>query len=88
MFVLYNIDWGGTAERLKAHDEAWKKACDETEGVEYMGRYKPWNKKYHWTYFTKVKDLPTWYGASSNYEWDRDPKEMIHTELEFYGGPQ
>ncbi len=88
VFVLYHMDWDRTDERLKAHDEAWKKACDETEGAELLGRYMPWTKKYHWTYITKVKDLPTWYEAVQKSEWKRDRKEITQDELEFYGGPQ
>ncbi len=88
MFVLYHIDWDGTEERLKTHDEDWKKACEKTEGAEYLGRYMPWTKKYHWTYITKVKDLPTWYEATRKSEWKSDPKEITHGEVEFYGGPQ
>ena len=74
MLVLYHFDWGGTDERLKAHDEAWKNACEKTEGAEYLGRYNPWNKKYHWTAVTKVKDLPTWYEVTKKFEWKRDLK--------------
>lgn len=88
MLVLYHEDWGGTDERLTARAEAWKKACEKTEGAEYLGRYKPWNKKYHWTYVTNVKDMQTWIEATQESEWIIDPKEITHLELEFYGGPQ
>ena len=82
------MDWDGTDERLKAHNEAWKKACEKTEGAKYLGRYMPWNKKYHWTYVTKVKDLSTWLETTQNFEWERDYKEITHHEIEFYSGPQ
>jgi hypothetical protein len=88
VLVLYHFDWGGTDERLKAHDEAWKKACEKTEGAEYLGRYNPYNKKYHWTAVTKVKDLPTWYEVTKKFEWKRDLKATTHDELELYSGPQ
>ena len=88
MLVLYHMDWGGTDERLKARDEDWKKACEKTEGAEYLGRYVPWNKSYHWTYVTNVKDIQTWREATQKSEWKRDPKEIINSELEFYGGPR
>ncbi len=82
------MDWGGTDERLKARDENWKKACEKTEGAEYLGRYVPWNKRYHWTYVTNVTDIQTWREATQKSEWKREPNEIINSELEFYSGPQ
>ena len=82
------MDWDGTDERLKARDEAYKKASEKTEGAKLLGRYMPWNKKYHWTYIVKVKDLPTYAAMMQNFEWERDYKEITHGEVEFYGGPQ
>ena len=86
MLVLWHADWSGTDESLKEREEAWKKACEKTEGAEFLGRYRPWNKKYQWTFVTKVKDLPTWYETTQNEE--RRARGTTHWELEFYGGPQ
>ncbi|MBA7661058.1 hypothetical protein ES703_69070 [subsurface metagenome] len=87
MLVLSHIDWNGTNERLLEYDEAEKKACEKTEGAEYLGRFMPWNKKYHWTSITKVKDISTFQAMMQNLEWDRDYKEITHGEAEFYAGP-
>ena len=88
MIILAHFDWYGTAEKLKEYDEAWKKAAEKTEGAKFMGRYGPWNKKYHWTNITKVKDINTWMKLGESFEWDRDYKEISHFVLEIYGGPQ
>ena len=81
MLALYHMDWGGTADRLKAREEAWKKACEKTEGADFLGRYKPWNKRYHWTFVTKVKDLQTWLETVQNQEWESGNKETTHDEM-------
>ena len=49
-----------------------------------MGRYGPWNKKYHWTYFTKVKDISTWQKMNDSWEEERDYKELTHQVLDIY----
>jgi len=49
-----------------------------------MGRYGPWNTKYHWTYFTKVKDISTWQKMNDDWEGERDYKELTHQVLDIY----
>ena len=88
MIVLFHVDWYGTAERLKERDEAQKKASEKTPDSKFLGRFVPWNKKYHWTYITKVKDMSAWMATMQNLEWTRDYKEMDHGEMEFYSLPQ
>jgi hypothetical protein len=88
MIILFHIDWYGTAERLKKRDEAQKKASEKTEGSKYLGRYVPWNKKYHWTYMIKVDDISNWMKTMQNLEWERDYKEMDHGEIEIYSVPR
>lgn len=87
MIILVNIDWYGTAEKLKKFDEAWKKATEKVEGAKFMGRYAPWNSKYHWTYFTKVTDMGAWMKLNEVFEWDRDYKELTHQVVDIYQEP-
>ena len=84
MIILVNFDWYGTAEKLKKFDEDWKKHCEKFEDAKFMGRYGPWNKKYHWTYFTKVKDISTWQKMNDSWEEERDYKELTHQVLDIY----
>jgi len=54
-------------------------------------RAQPLNKKYHYTFVTKAKDIPTWYEATENIEWEGEEitnAELTHSELEFYRGLQ
>jgi len=88
MLILLHIDWFGPAEELQESDESIKKACTETDGVKYKGRFTPNQKKYHWTYLFKAENLASWEKA-----WDkmsespRDYKKMPYGELEYYQGP-
>ena len=54
MLILQHFEWYGTEEELKAYDDQWKKACDETDGVEWKGRYVPHTRRFHWTYLFKA----------------------------------
>ena len=87
MIILTHFDWYGTAEKLKKFDEAWKKNCEKHEDSTFMGRYGPWNKKYHWTLFTKVKDISTWQKLNDGFEFERNYTELSHLVLDVYEGP-
>ena len=87
MMVLLHIDWAGTAEELKELDEAYKKACEKTEGVKYVGRLVPWNAKYHFTYFFEMEDVRGMYNMNQNFEMDRDYGKTTHGEYEIYSVP-
>jgi len=88
MLVLLHVDWFGPTEELRQGDEAIKKVCTETDGVEYKGRYTPNQKKYHWTYLFKADNLARWEEAWSKIvECPRDYKKLPHGELEYYQGP-
>jgi len=84
MLVLAHLDWNGTDERLKELDEAWMKACEKTEGAEYLGRHMPWNKKFHWTNVFKIKDISTWDAVRKNLKWNRNYNEVTHGAMEVY----
>ncbi len=87
MIILTHFDWYGTSEKLKKFDEAWKKNCEKHDDTTFMGRYGPWNKKYHWTLFTKVKDISTWQKLNDGFEFERDYTELSHLVLDVYEGP-
>lgn len=84
MLVLQHIDWFGPAEELKEWDEAMKKACAETDGIEYKGRYVPHTKKYHYTYLFKVENYGKVMEAFSKIQLTRDYSKMTHGEVEIY----
>ena len=85
--MLIHMDWAGTADELKEIDEAYKKACEKTEGVEYKGRLIPWNAKYHYTHVFKMDDIRGLYNMMQNWDRTRDYGKMTHGEYEFYSAP-
>jgi len=87
LLVLLHFDWFGPSEELKELDEIWKKACAETDGVEYKGRYTPRQKKYHWTYLAEAENLAKGEEAFAKMESPRDYKKLTHGEFEFFAGP-
>jgi hypothetical protein len=88
MLVLFYIDWFGPAEELREVDDVVKKACVDTEGVEYRGRYTPNQKKFHWTYLVEVKNFAKWETAwDKMLKYPRDVNKLPHGVLEFLPGP-
>ncbi len=46
-----NFDYYEDDTGLTEYDKAWKKACAETDGIKYMGRYTSHQARYHYAYF-------------------------------------
>ena len=86
MYILDFFDWFGSIEELEKLDKTVKKNL-EGSGVEYLGRFAPYNRNYHWTYFFKAKDLITWENARLHIDagYKRDYKVHTHEIMEFYG---
>ena len=84
MMVLVHFDWAGTQEELEKYTAAVKKAYDSTPGTKFLGRLIPWNKKYHYTHFMEVKDLPTMQEAGRKVDYKRDYKVMTHGEYDIF----
>jgi hypothetical protein len=87
MYILQHFDWFGDLEEVEKWDKINKRHYDGSEGVEFMGRFGPHNKKYHWTAIWKVKDLVTWVNRTYPEEmktWQRDYKTYSHVEYEYY----
>ena len=82
-----HIDWFGPAEELKQIDEAQKKACAKTDGVDYKGRYTPSQKKTHWTYLLFAENYAKYGEYRDNLSIDRDYKKWPYATVEFYPGP-
>jgi hypothetical protein len=88
MLVLFHLDWFGRAEELEELDNTVKKACTETEGVVYKGRYTPNQRKFHWTYFFEAANFAKWEEAwVKTSKYPRDFKKLPHGEFEFFPGP-
>ena len=85
MLILVHFDWFGPIADLKELEEKIRKKCDETEGLEFKGRYGPHNKKYHWTFIFKAKNYTIWNDLTVDYV--RDYNVHTHQEQEIYEGP-
>jgi hypothetical protein len=83
MYILEHLDWYGSIKDLEELEKKLKEACNEA-GVEFLGRFAPHNKKFHWTLFYRVKDLKDWLNVK--FDWyKRDRKVHTHSVMEYYG---
>ena len=86
MLLISYFDWFGDLEELKKWDKAIKKACEETDGIEYKGRWVP-NTKYHfcWMYIAdghgKLREAWAKTGLV------RDRSVFTHAETTHFRGP-
>lgn len=91
MLYLFHFDWFGPAEELDEIDEAWKKACAETDGIKFEGRYAPSYMKYHWTWVFDCISMSEFYEARDRVvallDWKRDYNKMPHQERQNLSGP-
>jgi hypothetical protein len=86
MYVLVNFDWYGSEEGLKAIDKLWEDNAKKIKGVEFKGRFGPYNLNYHWTMIAEAKDMKTWDEFDQSFNFKRDYKTLDHVVYEFYGG--
>jgi hypothetical protein len=84
MMVLIHFDFWGDDDDLKKFDKANIDMAEKTEGMEYLGRFAPTNKKFHWTSFYKIKNFRTWEDAIENRSYERNKKHLSHAHVEFY----
>jgi hypothetical protein len=84
MMVIMHFDFWGDENDLKKFDKANEEVAEKTEGMKYLGRYSPTNKKFHWTVFWKVKNFRTWEDSIENRTYKRNLKHLSHAVMEFY----
>ena len=84
MWLLQHVDFYGSDKELEELDQSFKDMAEATDGMEYKGRYSPQNKKWHWTYFFKVKDYHVAEESQNNWKYDRDKSKFTHGIGEFY----
>jgi hypothetical protein len=84
MYILNHFDWFGPIEELEEIDKKLHEIRNGSDGVEFLGRFSPLNKRYHWTYFFKAKDFNAWVHRKPMDFYKRDKKVEPYTEQEFY----
>ena len=87
MIITMSIDFFGKDEELAKWDKARKKACDDTEGCKYMGRYTSHQARYHWTYFFEADSYDRFMEALGKVTLKRDRNETAHAVIEIFSGP-
>ena len=84
MYILSYFDWFGPIEELEDLDKKFKKHFNGSEGVEWLGRFGPQNKKFHWTYFFKAKDFNAWVNRKPVEGFKRDYNVLTHNIVEYF----
>ena len=85
MYIIQYFDWFGEGKELEKLDKTFGDLYDGSKGIEWLGRYGPHNKKMHWAYFYKVKDLATW-ATRKTPEFTRDYNVLTHSTVEYFEG--
>ena len=79
MMVLYHFNWAGTKAELDEFYQSWKKTMDETDGAEFIGKFAPLNRGFHYTWFAKFKDLATYekLAFADSHDYEKIPKAIF-----------
>lgn len=83
MIVITYIDFFGSDEELEKIKAAWKKACKETEGVDWTEFYLPHQARYHYAWITKAESYAKMMEANSKMP-TRDRNIMTHSVNEIF----
>jgi hypothetical protein len=90
MFYIVHYDWNGTKKRLEEYTQIHYEMANMIEDAKFLGRYVPWNKKYHWTHVWEIKNLAILHELVQIDEELVDAEdwtEFGHGEVELYSGP-
>ena len=84
MYILRHFDWFGSIEELEKLEADVKKLWDGSDGVKFLGRFAPSNRKYHYTWFNKATDDITWANRKRLEGFKRDYKILTHMVDDIY----
>ena len=87
MLLINSFDFFGDEAELKKWDKAWKKACEETDGIKYKGRYASHQARYHWRYIYKADGYDKLMKAYGKVSLKRDHNIITHNIIEAFNGP-
>ncbi len=87
MYIVSSFDFFGGDAELKKWDKAWKKACEETDGISYRGRYTSHQARYHWCYLYEIEGCDLFMAAMSKIPLERDRNVTTHNIIEILSGP-
>lgn len=81
--MITYFDWFGAQEDLEKVNEAWKKACEETDGIKSTKLYSSHQARYHYAWITKTDSYDKVLEANSKMP-PRDRNVMTHAILEAF----
>jgi hypothetical protein len=87
MLLISSFDFFGDEALLKKWDAAWKKACEETKGITYKGRYASHQARYHYCYIYESDSYDKLMEAFGKISMKRDYNVITHNVLEAFNGP-
>lgn len=83
MIIVTYLDWFGTPEGFEKYREAWRNACEETEGVKSTKLYTSHQARYHYAWISEVDSYGALLEATSKMP-PRDRNELTHAIIEVF----
>jgi len=83
MIVINYFDWFGSQEELEKVNEAWRKACEETEGIKSTKLYTSHQARYHYAWIIKTDSYDKVMEANSKMP-PRDRNKLTHAVTEIF----
>jgi uncharacterized protein with von Willebrand factor type A (vWA) domain len=81
--VLQYFDYNGSMDDLEKRTKQVEKVANATEGVKFMGRYAPHNRKFHFVFVYEAESYNHMWNAWNKLE--RDYNVMSHVVIELLG---
>jgi hypothetical protein len=85
--VIFYFDWAGTQEELAEFYDGWKKAADETEGVELKGHWIPHTNKWHHAIFYEAESYAKIRESWEKMGAERDYSKLTHGAIDLFVKP-
>lgn len=80
------FQWEGITEGLKEDYDIAKKACNEVDGVNFMGLYGPVNERWNWAYIYEAESREKFWKAMEKTSELRGgrPKQVTNVIVRLY----
>ena len=77
--VLYHFNWAGTKEELEQFYQNWKMFLDNIDGADFIGKFSPINRRFHYTWFAEFKDFATYekVAFSEAHDYEKVPSAIF-----------
>ena len=82
--IIFYFDWKGGADELTEFLDDWKKAAEETEGVDWKGHWIPHTKKFHHAVLYKAESYSKVRESWRSTPRERDYSKLTHGEIDLF----